>query len=179
MATFGEFQTDVADIVAQSNLSGSMVLLTRLAQDQLSRKYAPRFLEHTVSITPSVNQFILPADMLRFFQARLWDTSGGSAQLTEVPESYGRRVGVTRTTAITSAASISEPFFWREVGGLCLLSFDITTGMTVEVDYKRKEAYLAATTDTNLWLENAYDILLYATAMHAMVYMKDETSASM
>jgi len=174
MSTFSQLRADAMDLVGRSDIGGATVLLVRLAQDLLERRYLPRFLRKVGLLTPQGDYYLLPAEVRRVVALRQWTPQGMSVTLEEVPEKIGRQYALAGVNTLASTN-----YFWRETGGIIRVAAGIPSGATLELDYYEKTPYLVADADTNAWSLNAYDIFLYSLCAQIAEYLVDPDRASM
>ena len=181
---FSQLQADVNDLINRSDLGKAYPMLLRLAQSKLEGTYLPRFLRVVTNLQFSGSTFLFPQDMLRISAVRVWDGAMNYA-LDEVPESRGRELlrslpatpSATATTNIPGGSGFAV--YWRESGGLGRVVFQPTPTAYIELDYYKKAALLVNASDTNEWLQYAYEILLYAVAAEAALYLVDGERATL
>ncbi|RME56454.1 hypothetical protein D6779_10585 [Candidatus Parcubacteria bacterium] len=189
MATLQTFTQELVAHLDRPDVSAQVPTAFARAQALLQRTYLPRFLlRNGVRANLTNNVFVLPNDTLRLRAARLWLPTGLSYALDEVPETRGR-IYERHFISLVQANQINPQdmfrygtlplVFWREGGHVCMLPFTPPQGSYIEIDYYYNPPVPARPNDTSPWLDNAYDIIFYATSAELRLYLADPDMANL
>jgi len=170
MATLADLKRAVGDYLDRADIQWQVPTFLTSAQARLERTYLPLFLVvHGHPLQLVGNTAVLPNDILRIRALRLWLPSGQSVALDEVPETRGR---------IYLHSGTPANVFWRE-GSTVVLPAIPQAGSRLELDYYRREPVPTLDTDTNAWISNAFDVVMYAVLGEASTYLLDSDAANM
>ncbi len=164
MTTLSILTSDVGEFLDRSDLSAKIPLFAKLGQLFLERKWLPKFLSTTITVTISGKQFLIPSDSLGVRNVWLY-TGNSTTKLTRKDELFVRQ------------NSSSNKYYWRDQS-VCELVSAPAAGSTIRLQYIQKATLLVNASDSNKWTLGAYDLFFWATVMQAALYQDNVEMAT-
>jgi hypothetical protein len=160
MSTYATLQTDVADYLHRTDLTAKMPTFIAQAEASIFREISIKATETSVIGVTVGGYAILPVNFGSV--TRLSITANGTARVLDYI-----------ALADTATASISTPGFYSfENGNLRI--WGSTDGQAYTLYYIPTITPLSNINTTNWVLTNASDLYLYATALEAAKYIRDD-----
>ena len=162
MPNYSDLQQDIANWIARDDLITVIPTFITLAEAKISRELRPRAMERTevVSILDTTADGYPNTNLTdRFMEFRAVKYRGEVIDYV-TPEQF----------------DLAENYleFYYTIRGQELVFSTNMTGVEVDLTYFQRFEPLTDTNPTNWLTDNAYDLLLYGSLIHAGIYMKDD-----
>ncbi len=165
MDTYDELQAAVADFSGRSNLTSAIPTFISLTETRMARQLRVSWLEKRATATPTGAFIPLPVDYTGLRNIQLNKTYRVVLQQVS-PQELDRIYPMNDTASGQYAFAIHD-------GQIEIRPIPVDE---IQITYYHKPESLSATNQTNLYLQNAPDMLLYGALVEAASYMKDDGS---
>jgi hypothetical protein len=162
LANYANLTTAVASWLHRDDLTANIPDFITMAQIRLSRdlRIAPLIASTTLTISPSANTGVLPADFVELINVQISPTG---AELHYVP-----------LDTIDRATAGTVPWVYTLRGSSIIVGPAWSAGGTLAITYIQKLADITDANQTNWLITNAPDLLLYASLLEASPYLMDD-----
>lgn len=168
ITNYTELQEAIKSRLQRSDLDSIIPDFISLAEVRLSRKLRVSGLESvsTISCVAGTQNYALPSD---FRAIRSVSISGDPVRNLEylTPDNADKYFGISTT---------AKPYAYSVIGGELYLFYTPDTDYTVNLIYYAAPVALSNTNQTNYFMTNTPDALLYAALGEAATHLKDDAA---
>lgn len=157
LASYSDLQSTVSRFLKRNDLSDLIPDFIAMAETSLNRTLQTAQQRNSFSITPTSNIVSLPTDCLKVIKVQ-WNKH----PLDFIPESI---TAIDPTYQTECGYSIIGSKLFLQVGQL---------GSVLRVEYFQEIESLSDLNTSNWLLEDAPDVMLYATLIQAAIYVRDD-----
>lgn len=168
ITNYTDFQTEVANYLARSDLTNQIPTFTRFAEDRLSRELRVNDMLKvvTTTLTSTDGTASLPNDFLEVREIHFNSNPVGDV-IFQSPDLFFRNQ-VTTTSGFPVYFTILDNQFQFA---------PVPNGSSeIQMLYYARPPYLSSTQTSNIYIANYPDALLYATLAEASAYLMDDVS---